>query len=838
MAQFNYSTETSNADYTGVSKGFTSKLAGVADLFKNVGDLSMAAVNIVDQNNLENQKTIIEAGVDKTLQDFGFRTAANDTTGTPPELQDYSNQLEKTHKAYLSGALKESNFQMRIDALSRRVRAMYPGYNDEIDTVISKTLNRSTANDLRKTLNAEWDVEANNASDDDKKFASDVSNARQDGVLPPGYDKDPNKWTKSSLRAYIADQYYEQKKVIRDRAALEDQVKQGTITHNKLVDSAYSAVSAQGRTILNTALSDTSLADIATRLASSTAKDMSPEEMSNIVQKYAALELKARTAYESILRDPVFDRLTADEKKNAIESGMTTLNAIKQAITDKDVGLLNVAASVNKMNTDEAISRYFNSNEGGADVLKRIQALKAILPPDIMNEYLLKNPDMLKDIPNALALAGKSDILAGKPLKKVMEDTTKAAGSEAKSSVTAQMASDTIKMATDPRMPEDQSMKLIESFFGEGNADFIKNFSSVPGKNGRSDQEVMFEKLASPAMTAKVAQLAKSDPSVLGKYKDFLQQSFTAMFEKDAKTVDMTNAASAEFEYRFNPKTSQFETLYKGKPLGVFGAAGYAAAGTNPFSVGAVFGTKLWDTYKNSNAKASVDRMNRYLTLLKPAMEASGDNTDLAITELMSSLGATDSAAGSNTWSKMLKAVLTTGQEKPGDIKALGGSREKSTSIFDEPADQRKVLRDFIGKAEGADYNTLNGGSSNIPLSNMSIGSVMEIAGMNRARNPDKLSTAVGKYQIIDETLRRAMKGVGLTEDDLFSVENQDKLANWLIDNEAGGGKDPVALSKVWASLPKADGKSQYEGDKLGNHATVSYSDLLKAIGTSPDSFR
>ncbi len=90
---------------------------------------------------------------------------------------------------------------------------------------------------------------------------------------------------------------------------------------------------------------------------------------------------------------------------------------------------------------------------------------------------------------------------------------------------------------------------------------------------------------------------------------------------------------------------------------------------------------------------------------------------------------------------------------------------------------------------------------------------------------------AIGRYQFIPATLRRLVRKVGVSEQAVFSIEVQDKLANALL-VEAGLNAMQAGeisrhtfmanLAKIWAGLPTPSGKSHYEG-YAGNKATMTW---------------
>ena len=119
----------------------------------------------------------------------------------------------------------------------------------------------------------------------------------------------------------------------------------------------------------------------------------------------------------------------------------------------------------------------------------------------------------------------------------------------------------------------------------------------------------------------------------------------------------------------------------------------------------------------------------------------------------------------------------------------------------------RKKMLDLIAKAEGADYDTIVGGSRFNDFS-----AHPNIVGIRTKEGP---STAAGRYQITGTTYRDVAPKLGLSD---FSKDTQDKIALALI--ERAGAMDLVdsgdfsgainKLGKIWASLPS----SQYSQPK------------------------
>lgn len=112
-------------------------------------------------------------------------------------------------------------------------------------------------------------------------------------------------------------------------------------------------------------------------------------------------------------------------------------------------------------------------------------------------------------------------------------------------------------------------------------------------------------------------------------------------------------------------------------------------------------------------------------------------------------------------------------------------------------------------------------------------------AGMLRT---DPRSTAIGRYQFLRRTLQSLQRRRGLPSSTLFTPELQDILAVDLLIGRGypawwrGSLTDPEFahnLALEWASLPdpRNYGKSAYDDDSAGNHASVP----LDAIGPDND---
>lgn len=135
-------------------------------------------------------------------------------------------------------------------------------------------------------------------------------------------------------------------------------------------------------------------------------------------------------------------------------------------------------------------------------------------------------------------------------------------------------------------------------------------------------------------------------------------------------------------------------------------------------------------------------------------------------------------------------------------------------------------LLDFIASGEG-DYNSSNRGTvgsrivgstsdtvrNNRRLTDMTIGQIRELQSINNPKNTNRLF-AVGRYQVIPDTLQQAIEDLNLSEDTVFDQQTQDRIGMWLINEKRpavgaflSGADVPIdeammSLAKEFASVP------------------------------------
>ena len=205
----------------------------------------------------------------------------------------------------------------------------------------------------------------------------------------------------------------------------------------------------------------------------------------------------------------------------------------------------------------------------------------------------------------------------------------------------------------------------------------------------------------------------------------------------------------------------------------------------------------------------------------------------------------------------------TSAADQSGGLGTPDTSSSSSSSTSSSPpttsSTGAKGLLNFISSGEGG-YNSMNQGTKGDrivgstgdsrtivgkSLTDMTLGEIMKRQSflMNPA-NGDQESNyglfAVGRYQIVPDTFPGAVSGSGLSESDLFTPANQDKMGMYLImkkrpyvgqylkgqHNDVIGAMD--ALSDEFASIPDPrTGRSKYGS---GNKAAHTVEEVRAAL--------
>jgi hypothetical protein len=176
-----------------------------------------------------------------------------------------------------------------------------------------------------------------------------------------------------------------------------------------------------------------------------------------------------------------------------------------------------------------------------------------------------------------------------------------------------------------------------------------------------------------------------------------------------------------------------------------------------------------------------------------------------------------------------------------GRVRIGGGPSGAGSTYSTSSSGEYGDILDLISSVEAKSYDTINGGH----IDGLS---TMTIAGARRAALDSGIgSGAMGRYQQMPQFVLERARSIGLDPNkDLFSPENQDKLAILLID---GGGykswksgsmtteKFAYNLAGTWRGLPEGPSNLTFQDQYAsGNKAHTTWDNVMGVLGGSKTS--
>jgi conjugal transfer mating pair stabilization protein TraG len=151
------------------------------------------------------------------------------------------------------------------------------------------------------------------------------------------------------------------------------------------------------------------------------------------------------------------------------------------------------------------------------------------------------------------------------------------------------------------------------------------------------------------------------------------------------------------------------------------------------------------------------------------------------------------------------------------------------------------AVLDLIAAAESSgNYNAWYGDADQSRV-NLSVLTVDDVRELQQDLVRSNGGSAIGRYQIIDDTLERLVGTMGLTGGERFTPALQDRMALRLVreaglqDWQSGGISDEhfaYNLSQIWAGLPRDASNLSFHEGVAGNRAQIDHDDVLTSLRT------
>ncbi|MGA7982612.1 MAG: conjugal transfer protein TraG, partial [Chromatiaceae bacterium] len=204
-----------------------------------------------------------------------------------------------------------------------------------------------------------------------------------------------------------------------------------------------------------------------------------------------------------------------------------------------------------------------------------------------------------------------------------------------------------------------------------------------------------------------------------------------------------------------------------------------------------------------------------------------------------------DGETGAQIADLLMRSVISQDDTYLRTIGAYNRAGTGSTPVS-PPLSQRGVLKGRSGALlglialpeSGGNYNAWygNGGQDHVDLATLSVDQVRDLqADLVRSQG----GSAIGRYQLLDDTLGGLVERLGLTGNERFTPALQDRMALELardagMDEWIGGRMSDTRfaqnLAQVWAGLPRDQSNQSHYAGVQGNRATADWDTVIASL--------
>jgi hypothetical protein len=660
MAPFNPTpTIESPANFTGASQGIQSTPnTGLGSLFAGLADVLDAGVKEADRQTQVNIREDIFDASDKVLDEFGVNDATNFQSDAeainplPSQLAMSGQNLDRLQTAYNRGALKESHYWARMNAMVRQLRSKYPGYRAEIDDMVSGIVGGKPANQLRNALFSEWAAETADAP-----LPKLEDWAIKNGRLPTDYyerAQSDSPYTVTELASHIATKTRIEAETNAARASIALSVDQGN-ANTKQIEESYRT---EANTFVTTLLSDVSggvgqqYSVLRDRIADAQTQAFSGEPL-DVQQLTAginqlesdiklALHQQFTQSWDGNPEHSYTAQLSVEQRNEAITVAMTPITILRDALSSENpFGLMNAVAA----NTTA------KQNQQDADLLAKVPVLETLASisrtsgPEALSIYLSVSPQIQSAVEASLLdYAAGQALTGGNVTDSFSLGESSGAGSEYFNAITTRWTKIADQVAKG-EVPLDMVQANVDYMFGP----------SAMGVLAQLDDDsrfAYFQKVSSPTVTKQMLALRDmGDVDSWNKYQQWTTNAFMALYQQSVQDLQALNTSAnySGMSVRWDPQSKGFVL----RSDGMFGVGAY---------------------------EAPVQKFNSVIRTITPIIEANGGDVEQELYGMMTQMGFDASEAREDSlWTSIVNSLIKglNGGVQQGDGGIVGRNQPK-----------------------------------------------------------------------------------------------------------------------------------------------------------------
>lgn len=485
-----------------------------------------------------------------------------------PSVPTALSGADRLRQAHAEGRISQSYYFAQLEALSRQVRARYPGNREQIDEIMQKLTGVVPANALRNTVLAELQElksKEQKQKDDERKFIMDnrghwspehQAKYRESGgrELPP--------YAEVALRSseYEADKKrleLESKRIDQGKKVGE-QVGEAAL---KLARDQFSQLRGKTFSDLGQGMPGGSFAELSRRITEATVsgQPLTGEQQNLFIRNIAALEMKMQESFHQILHQNKPGSNTSlaqdinDEAKikKLQEEAMAPIAAMKEALTNKQYGFFTATARMMEHDRDERARAIMQRH----DALRNLNALGQVIPKEMIGQILnveggaTNMSRVIRSINDTFtvgAAVGNKDNRFSKQTEEMVRNG--ATPDEINSAYMQRIAT-----IASPNLDPKIRANLVKSMHGD--PDF---WSKVKRDNAGK----IFEAMTAPKVTEAIIKAYKENPQEMGPaYKEYVNWTMNSFYNLNktlAQSLTGINETSKYARVDWDEKNLQF----------------------------------------------------------------------------------------------------------------------------------------------------------------------------------------------------------------------------------------------------------------------------------------
>ena len=384
-------------DQTGASRGVDANRS-FDYLFRGVGDAVGGVAKAVD-SDIKTTITNEAKGVYETTMDPYTKTI-------PAELESSGAAMKNLQTAFEQGKISDTYYYGQLTTLTKKMRSKYPGYEDFVDDTIMDVTGVRPANSYRNALMSQFADEANAASDSIKFDRAWVKeNEEYIYRIAPDYYENPGKYDLNMVKNEVGKLKATDSTISSQKAEVEYLLSQNTLDDQRATEVATTTLNQTVSNVMN-GLGNTfgfNTGDFLKTVQQLGEGGYSDEEYNQIAGQLNMVETNLRLALDKQFTEPLtpgstnsFSSVLPGKKKEMIEEALAPFAAIKQMVTDKELGLAGYYTRMLTISNSEETSRILNASPE----LKTAMALKDI-STDLATQFINesgKQVGIFKDI--------------------------------------------------------------------------------------------------------------------------------------------------------------------------------------------------------------------------------------------------------------------------------------------------------------------------------------------------------------------------------------------------------------------------------------------------------